>query len=101
VFGWPAIFLAGGALPLALAPFLATQLPASIAATEPCSRNPVSSLFQRGLAPSTSLIWAINLFSLLAGDSARRGLEVVGGGFRGDRLPVRRACSRLSDGARH
>jgi MFS transporter, AAHS family, 4-hydroxybenzoate transporter len=66
VFGWPAIFLAGGALPLALAPFLTTQLPASIASTEPRSRNPVSSLFQRGLAPSTSLIWAINLFSLLA-----------------------------------
>jgi MFS transporter, AAHS family, 4-hydroxybenzoate transporter len=66
VFGWPAIFLAGGALPLALAPFLITQLPASIPRAEARSRNPVASLFQSGLAASTSLLWAINLFSLLA-----------------------------------
>jgi AAHS family 4-hydroxybenzoate transporter-like MFS transporter len=65
-FGWPAIFLAGGALPLALAPFLVTHLPASLPPSEARLRNSVSSLFQSGLASSTSLLWAINLFSLLA-----------------------------------
>lgn len=66
VFGWPAIFLAGGALPVALAPVLMRQLPGSIPPAEVRSRNPVSLLFQSGLAATTSLLWAINLFSLLA-----------------------------------
>ena len=66
VFGWPAIFVTGGALPLAVVPLLALWLPESIALrAEPRPRNLATALFQNGLAPSTVLLWAINLLSLL------------------------------------
>jgi AAHS family 4-hydroxybenzoate transporter-like MFS transporter len=66
VFGWPAIFVVGGVLPLAMLPLLALRLPESVAprAVAP-RRNLVAALFQNGLAPSTMLLWAINLLSLL------------------------------------
>ena len=66
VFGWPAIFVVGGVLPLTMMPLLALRLPESVAlrvATR--RRNLVAALFQNGLAPSTVLLWAINLLSLL------------------------------------
>jgi MFS family permease len=66
VSGWPTIFAVGGVLPLAMVPLLALRLPESVApraATRP--RNLVAALFQNGLAPSTVLLWAINLLSLL------------------------------------
>ncbi len=55
-FGWPAIFVAGGVLPLAIVPLLALRLPESIALRAGTrSGNPVASLFRDGLAPTTSL----------------------------------------------
>jgi AAHS family 4-hydroxybenzoate transporter-like MFS transporter len=66
VFGWPAIFVTGGVLPLAVVPLLALWLPESIALrVEPRRRNLALALFQNGLAPSTVLLWAINMLSLL------------------------------------
>ena len=66
VFGWPAIFVTGGVLPLAVVPLLALCLPESIVLrAEPRRRNLVVALFQNGLAPSTMLLWAINVLSLL------------------------------------
>ena len=66
LFGWPAIFLTGGVLPLAMAPALTAWLPES-AALGAVPRQPhlVASLFQEGLASTTVLLWAINLLSLL------------------------------------
>jgi AAHS family 4-hydroxybenzoate transporter-like MFS transporter len=66
IFGWPAIFIAGGVLPLVVVPLLVLWLPESIAlraASQP--RNLASALFQNGLAPSTVLLWAINVLSFL------------------------------------
>jgi MFS transporter, AAHS family, 4-hydroxybenzoate transporter len=66
VFGWPAIFVVGGVLPLAMVPLLAQWLPESVALRAATRRrNLVAALFQNGLAPSTVLLWAINLLSLL------------------------------------
>ena len=66
-FGWPAIFVVGGILPLAIAPLLAVWLPESLAPTAGTRRkNPVSALFREGLAPSTALLWAMNLLNLLS-----------------------------------
>ena len=66
VFGWPAIFVVGGLLPLAMVPLLALQLPELVALRATTRwRNLVAALFQNGLAPSTVLLWAINLLSLL------------------------------------
>jgi AAHS family 4-hydroxybenzoate transporter-like MFS transporter len=66
IFGWPAIFVTGGVLPLAVVPLLVLWLPESIAARlEPRRHNVAAALFQHGLAPSTFLLWAINVFSLL------------------------------------
>jgi AAHS family 4-hydroxybenzoate transporter-like MFS transporter len=65
-FGWPAIFVVGGVLPLAMVPLLALQLP-ELVAPHAATRwhNLVAALFQNGLGPSTVLLWAINLLSLL------------------------------------
>jgi len=66
-FGWPAIFITGGVLPLVVVPLLALWLPESIAlrtASQP--RNLAAALFQNGLAPSTVLLWAINVLSFLS-----------------------------------
>jgi MFS transporter, AAHS family, 4-hydroxybenzoate transporter len=66
-FGWPAIFIVGGILPLAMAPLLALWLPESLFPTDAASRqNPVAALFREGLAPSTALLWAMNLLNLLS-----------------------------------
>jgi AAHS family 4-hydroxybenzoate transporter-like MFS transporter len=66
LFGWPAIFVTGRVLPLALVPVLALSLPATIAQrAEVCWRNLAAALFQHGLARSTFLLWAINVLSLL------------------------------------
>jgi MFS transporter, AAHS family, 4-hydroxybenzoate transporter len=65
-FGWPAIFMVGGILPLAMAPLLALWLPESLVPTAAIRRNPVAALFREGLAPSTALLWAMNLLNLLS-----------------------------------
>jgi MFS transporter, AAHS family, 4-hydroxybenzoate transporter len=66
-FGWPAIFIVGGILPLVMAPLLALRLPESLAPTATTRRkNPVGALFRDGLAPSTALLWAMNLLNLLS-----------------------------------
>jgi AAHS family 4-hydroxybenzoate transporter-like MFS transporter len=66
LFGWPAIFVTGGLLPLAIVPALWLWLPESpVLREETHQRHLVSALFQRGLASTTILLWAINLLSLL------------------------------------
>ncbi|HEV3061725.1 MAG TPA: MFS transporter [Vicinamibacterales bacterium] len=65
--GWPAIFVTGGVLPIALVPLLVLWLPRSVGVRAAAhGHNLVAALFQNGLAPTTVLLWAINLFSLLA-----------------------------------
>lgn len=65
VFGWPAIFAVGGVLPLAMVPVLALWLPESAALRAATRRHhPVAALFRDGLAPSTALLWAMNLINL-------------------------------------
>jgi MFS transporter, AAHS family, 4-hydroxybenzoate transporter len=64
--GWPGIFVVGGVLPLAMVPVLALRLPESAALRSATrSQNPVTALFRHGLAASTGLLWAMNLFNLL------------------------------------
>src|SRR6202020_2709380 len=66
-FGWPAVFIAGGAAPLFLAPVLMLRLPESIVlrAAPPTLRGRVAALFRDGRARSTALLWSINLLNLL------------------------------------
>src|SRR5215471_9039640 len=67
LFGWPAIFVLGGVLPLAMVPLLALRLPESIAPSGTARpRNPVAALFRDGHAPTTALLWAMNLLNLLS-----------------------------------
>lgn len=65
-FGWPAIFIAGGVLPLAIIPLLWWWLPESIvlrqASREP---NPAAALFRSGLASTTVLLWSMSLLNYL------------------------------------
>jgi|HubBroStandDraft_4_1064222.scaffolds.fasta_scaffold01973_9 AAHS family 4-hydroxybenzoate transporter-like MFS transporter len=66
VFGWPAIFVVGGVLPLAMTVVLALWLPESVApraATQP--HHAVAALFESGLALRTVLLWPINVLNLL------------------------------------
>ena len=70
-FGWPAVFILGGAIPLILLPVLAFQLPESRAfragrgpASAP-SGNSVAQLFAPDFARLTLLLWLINFLSLL------------------------------------
>jgi AAHS family 4-hydroxybenzoate transporter-like MFS transporter len=66
-FGWPAIFVLGGALPIFFAPLLALWMPDSFAPRPGKSRgNPVRELFQGGLASKTLLLWSINALSYLS-----------------------------------
>lgn len=66
IFGWPAIFVAGGLLPLSAVPLLAFSLPdASASFTRRRSVTLVASLFQDGLARRTLLLWLINTLSYL------------------------------------
>jgi AAHS family 4-hydroxybenzoate transporter-like MFS transporter len=65
-FGWPAIFIAGGVLPLAMIPLLALWLPESVALHRvPREANPVGALFRDDLAPTTLLLWPISLLNYL------------------------------------
>ena len=65
-FGWQAIFLAGGILPLLLLPFLLRFLPESRLAAP--KRGPVRSgiamLFQDDFAGRTLILWMVNFFQL-------------------------------------
>ena len=64
-FGWPAIFVVGGVLSIAVAPLLAL-LPNSAAERSKESRqNPVAALFQGGLALTTLLLWSMSLLNVL------------------------------------
>jgi MFS transporter, AAHS family, 4-hydroxybenzoate transporter len=65
IFGWPAIFVAGGVGPLAMTPLLALWLPESVSRAGPQARKLVAALFRNGRTPTTLLLWAINLLSLL------------------------------------
>jgi MFS transporter, AAHS family, 4-hydroxybenzoate transporter len=64
-FGWPAIFVAGGVLPIAVAPLLVLLPEAAAARREESRQNPVAALFRHGLAPTTLLLWSMNLLSML------------------------------------
>jgi len=67
LFGWPAIFILGGVLPLAMVPLLARHLPESVMPSRTARpRNLVAALFRDGLAPNTTLLWAMNLLNLLS-----------------------------------
>lgn len=63
--GWPAIFMVGGILPLAVAPLLALYLPTPGQKHVGPPRLFVRPLFQNGLAPQTILLWSINTLNLL------------------------------------
>jgi AAHS family 4-hydroxybenzoate transporter-like MFS transporter len=66
LFGWPAIFVVGGVLPLAMAVVLALCLPESVAPrAETQPHHAVAYLFRIGLGPSTVLLWVINVLNLL------------------------------------
>jgi AAHS family 4-hydroxybenzoate transporter-like MFS transporter len=70
-FGWQAVFIAGGVIPLILLPLLFFLLPESSAfraarlsrATAP--RNTIAQLFTPEFARLTILLWVINFLSLL------------------------------------
>lgn len=65
-FGWPAIFMVGGALPIAILPFLALWLPESIALRQSSREpNPLAALFRSDLAPTTRLLWPLTLLNYL------------------------------------
>ncbi len=64
--GWPWIFVLGGALPLVVAAALVAWLPESdVLHAEPAPPNRIVALFSDGLAPSTVLLWVMNLLNLL------------------------------------
>jgi AAHS family 4-hydroxybenzoate transporter-like MFS transporter len=64
-FDWPAIFVAGGVLSIAVAPLL-VLLPNTAAVRRDKSRqNPIAALFRDGLAPTTLLLWSMSLLSML------------------------------------
>ena len=66
LFGWQAIFVTGGMVPLAMVLLRAFALPESSVAQGTTERhNLVAALFQDGLAPVTVLLWVINFLSLL------------------------------------
>ncbi len=68
-WGWQGIFYVGGVVPLVLLAVLIFALPESPqfqgGARPAAKSNPVSGLFQDGLAVSTVVIWAIFLINLL------------------------------------
>ena len=69
-WGWQGVFMVGGIVPLALLVVLFFVLPESPqfhGGAKPASAkaNPVSGLFQDGLAMSTVMLWAIFLINLL------------------------------------
>jgi cyanate permease len=64
-FGSPAIFVAGGVLPIATAPLLMLLPNATAERRDESRQNPVVALFRNGLAPTTLLLWSMNLSSML------------------------------------
>jgi MFS transporter, AAHS family, 4-hydroxybenzoate transporter len=64
-FGWPAIFVAGGVLPLAAAPLLVLLPNAAAERRDESRQNPVAALFRDGLAPTTLLLWSMSLLNVL------------------------------------
>ena len=65
-FGWRAIFLIGGAVPLMLSPLLTLLLPESrVFRAHAPRRSRIALLFQGELRTTTLLVWAINFLSLL------------------------------------
>jgi AAHS family 4-hydroxybenzoate transporter-like MFS transporter len=66
-FGWPAIFLVGGLLPLLVAPVLLAWLPESrvLATGKRIQRPSPAVLFRDGLASRTVILWMVNLFNLV------------------------------------
>ena len=54
-FGWPAIFVAGGVLSMALAPLLVLLPNAAAERCDKSRQNPVAAMFRDGLAPTTLL----------------------------------------------
>ena len=68
-WGWQGIFYVGGVVPLILLVVLVFALPESpqfqSGARQQAHSNPVSGLFEGGLAVSTVVIWAIFLINLL------------------------------------
>jgi MFS transporter, AAHS family, 4-hydroxybenzoate transporter len=68
-FGWTAVFVAGGVVPLFLVPLLLLYLPESKvdrAAPSLSLEESVKALFHDGRACSTALVWSINFLNLLA-----------------------------------
>jgi MFS family permease len=66
VFGWPAIFAVGGAVPLGFVPLIITLLADSSAfQVEARDRGTVAALFRDRRSADTSLIWAIGWLSTL------------------------------------
>ena len=66
-FGWPAIFVVGGTLPLCLLPLLEIWLPEPYRGDIPHRRQrQVSALLKPDLARKTLLLWHINAFSYLS-----------------------------------
>ena len=67
-FGWPAIFVVGGLLPILLTPILLAMMPESqvlqSARQHVQPPSPIA-LFRHGLALRTSVLWLVNLFNLV------------------------------------
>jgi AAHS family 4-hydroxybenzoate transporter-like MFS transporter len=67
-FGWPAIFIVGGLLPILVTPLLMVMMPESQALRAARQHAPTPSLielFRHGLALRTSVLWMVNLFNLV------------------------------------
>jgi AAHS family 4-hydroxybenzoate transporter-like MFS transporter len=71
-FGWPAVFVVGGIIPLLLLPLLFAMLPESpsflarrAAPQRAEKKNSIAALFAPSLARITLLLWLINFLSLL------------------------------------
>jgi MFS transporter, AAHS family, 4-hydroxybenzoate transporter len=64
-FGWPAIFVVGGVLPIAVAPLLALLPNSAPERSKESRQNPVAALFQGGLALTTLLLWSMSLLNVL------------------------------------
>jgi len=64
-FGWPAIFVVGGVLPIALAPLLVLLPNLAPERSNESQQNPVAALFQDGHALTTLLLWSMSLMDVL------------------------------------
>jgi MFS family permease len=59
------VFVVGGVLPIAMAPLLVLLPNAAAKRRDESRQNPVAALFRDGLAPTTLLLWSMNLLSML------------------------------------